>query len=80
MTIQLINGHFTPRESLDLITRMIHVKISYHEEKIREATTEEDVKMREKRIRELQRDLFEIRQQLQSREGFVDLASKIELN
>jgi hypothetical protein len=79
MNIQLIDGHFSPRESLDLITRMIHVKISFHEEKIRDAKTEEDVKMRESRIRQLQRDLYEIRNQLQSRTEAVDLTAQIEL-
>jgi hypothetical protein len=58
---------------------MIHVKISFHEEKIRDAKTEEDVKMRESRIRQLQRDLYEIRNQLQSRTEAVDLAAQIEL-
>ncbi|MCY7350649.1 MAG: hypothetical protein LH606_08265 [Cytophagaceae bacterium] len=41
---------------------MTHVKVSYHEHQIKTSDTEEDVKSREKRIKELQRNLQEARQ------------------
>lgn len=64
MTIQLINGSFSAREALDILTQMIHVKVKFHESKITDASTEEDIKTREKRIRDLQSDLYAIRQHL----------------
>lgn len=62
MTIQLIQGQFLDKDALDIITQMIHVKIKFHEGKINSDSNEEDIKMREKRIKQLQKDLYEFRQ------------------
>ena len=71
MRTQLINGYFSGSDALDLITQMINVKLKYHESKIPHASSEEDIKSREKRIKNLQRDLHDIRQYVQQagREG-----------
>ncbi|GAA4460152.1 hypothetical protein GCM10023189_34860 [Nibrella saemangeumensis] len=58
MTIQLINGHFNPQEALDILTQMVYVKIQFHENKIKHSDSEEDIKTREKRIKDLQRELY----------------------
>jgi len=62
MRTQLIDGHFSSKDALDLIAQMIHVKLKYHESKVSCASSEEDIKAREKRIKDLQRDLYDIRQ------------------
>lgn len=61
MKLQLIQGQFSPQEALDILTKMTYVKINYHEQQIKTSDTAEDVKFREKRIKDLQRELQEAR-------------------
>lgn len=57
MKIDLVNGDFTGTEALDLLSQLTAVKIKYHEQKIQQNLTEEDIKMRELRIKKLQENL-----------------------
>lgn len=66
MNIPLIQGQFSAKDATDLITQLIHVKIKFHEGKINHASSEEDIKMREQRIKQLQKDLYEARLFLES--------------
>lgn len=61
MKLQLINGQFGPQEALSILTRLVDVKVKYHTSQIDLSATEEDVKTRERRIRDLQRELDEVR-------------------
>lgn len=61
MNMQLIQGEFSPVDALELITRMIHVKIKFHEERIDQNSSEEDIKYRESKIKQLQKELFHVR-------------------
>jgi sulfur transfer protein SufE len=80
MIISLLKGSFLPEEAEELITKMVHVKIKYHENKIsNDLLNEEDINMREKRIIELQRDLYEMRKQLKREKKRVELAAEIKL-
>ncbi len=45
-----------------MLTKMTHVKVGYHEYQIQASDSEEDVKFREQRIKELQHNLREARQ------------------
>lgn len=80
MKISLIKGAFEADDLLEIITQMIHVKIKFHEEQIKYNDSEEHIKMREKRIVELQRDLFELRNTIKHNHTkvFVDADIKIE--
>ncbi|WP_020602890.1 hypothetical protein [Spirosoma spitsbergense] len=62
MKLQLINGRFSPQDALAILTKMTQVKVSYQEAQIKAADREEDIKSREKRIKELQRNLQEARE------------------
>ncbi|PWK80171.1 hypothetical protein LX99_00635 [Mucilaginibacter oryzae] len=77
MDIQLIEGHFSSADALDLLTQMIHVKIRFHENKISGQCTEEDIKSRERRIKQLQKDLFNIRELIGGKGGPVELKSVV---
>ena len=77
MDIQLIEGQYTNTEALDLLTQLIHVKIKFHENKISSQCTEEDIKSRERRIKQLQKDLFEIRKFITANAESVSLKSFI---
>jgi hypothetical protein len=61
MNIHLIEGSFRAEDALELITKMVHIKINYHENKISKNETEEDLKYRESKIKRLQKELFELR-------------------
>jgi hypothetical protein len=65
-SISLIDGQFSGAEAIDLLTRLFHLKIKFHEEHIDLTEGEENVKMREKKIKELQRNLFELRRYAES--------------
>ena len=57
----------------------MHVKIKFHEDKIHAHANEEDIKMREKRIKKLQKELFEIRNFINSHKGKIEMQSVIEI-
>ena len=77
MNIQLIKGHFNAPEAIELITEMVQVKIRFLERKINLTHNEEDIKMRENRIRDLQNDLHTLRNFMIAQAGPVDLKSEI---
>lgn len=66
MNLQLIQGEFSAKDALELITQMVHVKIKYHENKINNISNEEDIKTREAKIKRLQKELFEFRKTVDS--------------
>lgn len=64
MNITLVKGEFTAIEAINLLTEMVAVKIRFHETKIEKSYNEEDIKMREQRIKQLQMDLAITRQNI----------------
>lgn len=79
MKIHLIKGQFTGKDALSIITKMIDVKIKFQEEKIKNSDNEEDVKMRETRIKSLQKELYESRKLIESKGDAISLESEITL-
>jgi len=77
MGVQLIEGNFDSKDALEILTKLIHVKIKFQEDKINESSSEEDINMRETRIKRLQKNLFDIRQHIESQTGQVSIQSKI---
>ena len=79
MKIQLIQGNFSAKDAIDIITQMIHIKIKFHESKISSNSNEEDIKMREKKIKQLQKDLFEARKHIEQKGRAIDIKAEIEI-
>lgn len=79
MQIKILEGSFSAKEALDILTQLVHVKIRYHETKIQHLDSEEDIKMREKRIQQLQKDLYDLRTYLESGKKKVNLLGSIEI-
>ncbi|MEO6818773.1 MAG: hypothetical protein ABI266_02395 [Ginsengibacter sp.] len=79
MQIQLINGTFSSKEALQIITQLMNVKIQFHENKIQNAHNEEDIKMREKKITQLQNNLQHVRQYIQNNGDTIAVESTISL-
>ena len=77
MKIQLIEGHFSAKDAIEIITQMIHVKIKFHENKIDNSDNEEDAKMREKKIHLLQKNLFEVRKMIELKGEGVNLNAEL---
>ncbi|MGV9013008.1 MAG: hypothetical protein ACOH13_10485 [Flavobacteriales bacterium] len=80
MDIQLINGAFGAADALDLITRMIHIKIKFHEGRINQNSSEEDIKYRESKIRNLQKELFQLREGIGREKGTITLDATINIS
>jgi len=79
MNIQLIQGTFSTKDAIDLITRMIQIKIMYHENKISENSSEEDIKYRESKIKKLQKELYEFRKNFDGRLDKLNIDANIRL-
>jgi hypothetical protein len=77
MNIQLIEGQFNKKEALELITQMIHIKIKFHENKINNNSNEEDVKYRETKIKNLQKELFKLKYFLDNNGNSVQLEAHV---
>ena len=77
MNIQLIQGQFKAKDAIDMITQMIHVKVTYHENKISNTSNEEDIKFCETKIKQLQKDLFEIRKFIEECGTTLNIQSEI---
>lgn len=80
MNIQLIQGQFPGSEALEIITKMVHVKIKFHEDKINSQSGEEDIKMREKRIKQLQKELYEVRNKINAIKTKVTLSGILQID
>lgn len=80
MKIQLIQGEFDSKDALELITEMVQIKIKYHENKITPQSSEEDIKFREIKIQKLQRELFELRENINSHNQNLKIDGTIKLN
>ncbi len=77
--IQLLKGTFTKQDAIGLLTKMVDAKIKFHEDKIHRTDNEEDVKMREKRIRQLQKELYEARVFIEKQQKTIELNGEIVL-
>jgi hypothetical protein len=72
-----MQGEYSPADTLDLITQMIHVKIKYHEKKMIQQNNERNIKMQENIIRQLQKDLFEARKKMEKESSNISIESQI---
>ena len=77
MKIQLIKGAFSKNDTEKLLVDLIDIKIKFHENKILATDNEEDIKMREKRIKELQKNLSEVKSLIHSMNKECEIESEI---
>lgn len=75
--LKLIKGRFSKEESLELLTQLIQVKIRFQENKILKSDNEEDIKMRERRIKQLQKEFYDAKLVILKNENFCELDSEI---
>ena len=63
--MELIKGVYSSVEAQDILERIVQTKINFLEAKISQGESEEDAKLKEKRIKELQHSWAETRKQFQ---------------
>ncbi|MCU0389271.1 MAG: hypothetical protein MUE71_11755 [Chitinophagaceae bacterium] len=80
MTIQLLDGIFPANDAKALLTNLFAVKIKYHEDQIGPDSNEEQIKMRENKIKDLQNELKKMLTYLKDKQQPVKLSSGIDLN
>ncbi len=73
MNLELIHGELNTTDALVLISQMVDNKIKYHENKINSQCNEEDIKIRETKIKQLQKDLFDLRKKINSKENNLEV-------
>jgi hypothetical protein len=61
----LMDGVFETNDALDLIASMYQQKVRFHESKIHHSDSEEDIKLREEKIKALQLQLGKLRSMMQ---------------
>lgn len=79
MEIHLIDGQFSATDAIAIITQLTEVKIKYHENKIKSSHNEEDIKMRERKIKKLQQELADSREYIQKQTRNITINSTINL-
>lgn len=79
MNLSILNGHFNKHDAIALLTQMVHVKIAYHESSITKTSMIEDIKMHEKRIKQLQNELQDVRNEINLLDGNIGLKGLIEI-
>jgi hypothetical protein len=77
MDIQLIQGEFSAKDSLNIVGEMIRVKIRFHENAITHHSSEEDIKYRESKVKYLQEQMHELKNQLLQRGQKLSLHATI---
>lgn len=66
LQVEIMNGTFSSIDAASIIRSMIDVKVKFHEDKISRLSNMEEIKMRENRIKELQRMQSNIQDWLKS--------------
>lgn len=79
MELHLIDGQFSVTDAIAILTQLTEVKIKYHENKIKSSHNEEDIKMRERKIKKLQKELAESREHIQKQTSNITINSTINL-
>ncbi|HVW12370.1 MAG TPA: hypothetical protein VHB54_01020 [Mucilaginibacter sp.] len=79
MNLNLIQGSYTTQEAIDLLHSLVNVKIKFHENKISHSSSEEDIKMREERIKALQHDLAAVRYKIRNGQDKIEIKSTIDI-
>ena len=79
MKVQLIQGEFNSQDAIQLVSNMINLKIKYQEGQIEKNNNEEDIKYRESKIKNLQNELFELRNFLSTKDNVkIDASINVE--
>jgi hypothetical protein len=81
MILDVLNNEFSPKDAEIIITQIIHISIKYHEHKLKgNSEDEENVKLRENKIIELQKCLYESLDLINKNTQTINLKAQIIIN
>jgi len=80
MIVPLIEGTFEKGDAIELINQLFATKIKFHENKISTSLNEEDIKMRETKIKRLQQGMADARKEIAAHGQKINLHSEINLS
>jgi hypothetical protein len=75
MKLNWMNDCFSPAEMEVLCADMVEANIRFQSSRISKDASEEDIKMRERRIKDLQANLADLRTALKNAKGVVSMES-----
>ena len=79
MFVQLIQDQLNTKESIDVVTEIIHMNIRFHEKKIAESDDIKVIKAHQEQVKHLQKYLFEVRKFVESKATNIDFSATFEL-
>lgn len=79
MKIQLLQGNFSKKEAIDIITHMVHVKVKFQEAKMKQSNNVEDIRKSEKIIQQMHKNLFNARVIIEKQEESINLEGLIKI-
>ncbi|MFN5335090.1 MAG: hypothetical protein ACK5BV_07895 [Bacteroidota bacterium] len=79
MTIELLQGQFSPMEAINLLSGFIQIRIKHHEQQIVQASNEEDIKSRESQIKNLQHELTKLKNEIISMREPIKITSALKI-
>lgn len=79
MQLQLVHGQFSQHDAISLISQLVQVKIKFLENKINSLSSEEEIKMRETRIKQLQKDLVEAKKEIEHHGKNISIEAQMTL-
>lgn len=77
MTIELIDGDFQPKEAIEILTKLIHVKVKFLLDKSNTSSNRVDINKCETHIKALQKQLFEVKKSIDNKNGPISIKSSI---
>lgn len=77
MRIELINDDFEPKEALEILTKLIHINIKFHLDKVNVSSSKIEINMHENRIKRLQKHLFEISEHIEMLNSQITIKSSV---
>lgn len=79
MNLRLTDGYFTREEALEFLTKIISMKIKYHEDKLGKAHKAEEIERRESHIKHLHKEFYEANQLIVAKNKKVEMNIVIEI-
>jgi ribosomal protein L29 len=79
MNIQLIEEEINGMEALELVTKLIHIKIKYLQNKMNLDNGTKESNEIETKIKKLQKELFQLKKKIESKNQFIKLDAVIKI-
>lgn len=79
MKIQLLQGNFSKKEAIEIITHMVHVKVKFQEAKMKLSNNVEDIRKSEKIIQQMHKNLYNARVIIEKQEESINLEGLINI-